>query len=156
MPNEATFKKNLVSSSPPSLVKWTRPASNTRVSPSRKCRAASAARVGIFNVRRKSPPVPLGSTPSSARAPARRMPFTTSLIVPSPPQATTSARPARAAILLAEFGDLRHTEVGDLLVGANRVAPFVELGEVERGAEAHAHRLAAAPVARDLMREVVA
>ena len=47
-------------------------------------------------------------------------------------------------ILLAEFGDFGHDEFGDLFVGADGVAAFVEVREVERGAEMHADGLAAA------------
>ena len=97
MPNDATLTKNLVSSSPLSSRNVTRPASNVRVKPWRKARAASAVRVGILSVRRKSPPVPLGSTPSSVCAPARSMPFATSETVPSPPHAMMRRRPARAS-----------------------------------------------------------
>jgi hypothetical protein len=97
IPNDATLTKNLDSSSPPPPTKRTRPASITRVSPSRRARAASAARAGTLSVRRKSPPVPLGSSPNSASDSARSIPFATSEMVPSPPQAMTNLRPARAS-----------------------------------------------------------
>ena len=102
MPNDATFTKNLDTCSPRSLRNVTRPASSTRVLPSRRERAASDPRVGTPSVRRKSPPVPLGSTPNSALAPspcalARSIPFATSEIVPSPPHAMIKLRPARAS-----------------------------------------------------------
>src|SRR4029079_7877021 len=45
----------------------------------------------------KSPPVPLGRSPSSASFPDDKMPFATSDIVPSPPHALMSLAPLRAA-----------------------------------------------------------
>src|SRR6185295_10878320 len=48
-------------------------------------------------VRRKSPPVPLGRIPNSPSRPEARIPFATSEIVPSPPQAMISLVPLRAA-----------------------------------------------------------
>src|SRR5579884_1221326 len=48
-------------------------------------------------VRTKSMPVPIGIVASSAPAPARTSPFTTSFRVPSPPTATTRPAPSRAA-----------------------------------------------------------
>ena len=60
------------------------------------------------------------------------------------------------AVLFAQLRDLRHAEVCDLLVSPDGVAPLVEVCEFERGAEAHADGLAAAPVAQHLLRQVVA
>src|SRR3954469_1710194 len=60
-------------------------------------RTASSKRDGIPYVRPKSMPVPSGMVASSVAAPARISPSTVSLIVPSPPTATTRPAPSRAA-----------------------------------------------------------
>src|SRR5687767_8540570 len=68
-----------------------------RERPVRRTSAASRTRRGISIDFRKSPPVPLGKIPSSASLPEIKMPFATSEIVPSPPQATISLTPLQAA-----------------------------------------------------------
>src|ERR1043165_822141 len=69
------------------------------VRPVRRILAASRAREGISSVLRKSPPVPLGSIPSSASLPDDKIPFATSEMVPSPPHAIINFAPLRAASL---------------------------------------------------------
>ncbi len=78
-------------------MKVARPTSIVRDLPVRMMRAASLARTGMFSVRRKSPPVPLGNIANSTSLPEFRIPFATSEIVPSPPQAMINSLPFRAA-----------------------------------------------------------
>ena len=64
--------------------------------------ASAVGSVGRPMVRRKSPPVPLGSRPSTASllsgVPSGvKKPLTTSLSVPSPPQETTRVYPSASA-----------------------------------------------------------
>ena len=78
-----------------------RPMSIGRVAPAART-AAAAAPAGMPAVRRKSPPVPLGTRPRTAPGATGdpsvvRKPFTTSLRVPSPPTATTRSQPPRSA-----------------------------------------------------------
>lgn len=75
----------------------TLPTSMSIVRPVRNARADSRVDDGICSVRRKSPPVPEGKIPSSQGWPDRSIPFATSLIVPSPPQAIINLRPDSAA-----------------------------------------------------------
>jgi hypothetical protein len=65
--------------------------------PSRKARAAAAMFVGNPIVRRKSLPVPPGRIASSVSCFDSMMPFATSEMVPSPPQAMISLVPCCAA-----------------------------------------------------------
>src|SRR5450432_1624237 len=86
----------------------------TRARPSRTRAAARARSLVRSSVRRKSPPVPRGMMPSSVvpPAPAARMPSAVSEIVPSPPNATTSRRPAsasRRAMAVASRGAVVNT-----------------------------------------------
>src|SRR5579859_7288097 len=73
-----------------------RPRSIVRVFPPSATRTASSSFDGMPNVRTKSPPVPRGVIASSARS-APASPFATSLIVPSPPTATSSSAPSATA-----------------------------------------------------------
>jgi hypothetical protein len=76
----------------------TLPTSMTRTVPAASRSAAFPASLGIPNVRTKSHPEPIGSTPSSASAaPSARIALTTSCTVPSPPAATRHRAPSRSA-----------------------------------------------------------
>ena len=90
-----------VSFAPPAPVYVSAPRSIFRRRLPRITWAASSRSVGSASVRRKSPPVPYGITPRLASGaiatPFSKNPLTTSLIVPSPPIATTRSAPARSA-----------------------------------------------------------
>src|SRR5204863_7362762 len=60
-----------------------------------------------------------------------------------------------APILLAKLRDLRHQVIGDLFVRAEPVAFGVEFVEGDRLAEPYADLLTAAPIAHDLLDQIV-
>src|SRR5678815_1698128 len=95
-----------MTSAPDLSVKVTRPTSIRRLLPLRKTRTADLGSAAISSVRLKSPPVPLGRIPSSVSLPDSSMPFATSEMVPSPPQATTKRVPFSAARLAITVASL--------------------------------------------------
>src|SRR5690242_6945320 len=116
-----------------------RPTSIRRVRPSRRMRAAARLCDGISSVRLKSPPVPLGMIPSSASLPEDRIPFATSEIVPSPPQAMISLVPLRAASAASDAASPR-TFVNAVWNGPN---------SARRSLAARGHASPVAPLAED-------
>src|SRR6266540_2014019 len=99
-PNPATFAKWRTWAVPSCAENSIRPRSQTSSRRPASERTAPSRSSGIPSVRRRSPPVPRGMKPKSgsgSRGWAAARPSITSLAVPSPPTATTSAPPERTA-----------------------------------------------------------
>ncbi len=92
MPKEQMLTKWRAPFSPEAAANSTAPTSKGFAAPAESRANASSSDRPRPNVRRRSPPVPNGTIPSDASGligcPASKKPFTTSLMVPSPPTAT--------------------------------------------------------------------